>query len=557
MNAEPTSFQKSRTAFEKRPVVQHRNLALLFALLVPHGGSLAQNARVDAVKPVAAENRPWLSRSSLSDPLRTEPPALNRSLRVHLPPDLLESTELNPARGSAAGVDALMPIELRCASRASAERADNPQWALQTLRASSPGPIPELTLPVAIQLAICHNPQLRASWSQIAQQAAQVGQAKSAYWPQLNAGVGRQSSDVSYGNNFPGTSTQATTQNVILSWRLWDFGARDARTDAAQAQLNAALSGQNATLQKLLGEVLYLYADAQAAEARLFTQKQLLPLADRNLLAAQRRQAGGAGSSGDTLQAVTAQARIRLEQSRAEGELSKSHAQLGYQLGLPSGVAYTLPPLLPSLAKEKLSPSPTVTDRLMAKALDDWLGYARENHPAIASARAQFKAAEAGVSATESDGLPTVDLNLGHYRNGRPTQALSSVRSRENVVGVSVSIPLFDGYANAYKVRAARATVEQKRIELQATEQQTLQDLVQQHAEAHATLKNLRAAIDLHSAASAAAQSAQRQYENHTFDILQLNQSLITLQQAQHDMVRSQLEWNRARLKLWLAEMPI
>lgn len=459
--------------------------------------------------------------------------------------------------GAADDAGALIPLELSCATRASADSADNPQWALQTLRASSPGPVPELTLSVAIQLAICHNPQLRASWSQIAQQAAQVGQARSAYLPQLNAGVGRQSGDVSYDNNFPGTSTQAITQNIVLSWRLWDFGARDARTDAAQAQLNAALSGQNATLQKLLGEVLYLYADAQATEARLFTQKQLLPLADRNLLSAQRRQAGGAGSTSDTLQAVTAQARIRLEQSRAEGELSKSHAQLGYQLGLPSGVAYTLAPLLPNLAAEKLSPLPVATDRLLTKALDDWLGYARANHPAIASARAQLQAAEAGVSAVEADGLPTIDLSLGHYRNGRPTQSLSTVRSRENVVGVNVSIPLFDGYANAYKIRAARATVEQKRIELQATEQQTLQELVQQHSEAHATLKNLRAAIDLHSAANASAQSAQRQYENHTFDILQLNQSLTTLQQAQHELVRSQLEWNRARLKLWLAEMPI
>lgn len=555
MNADLISFQKGKAALEKVAVVQYRNMALLFALLMPYGVSLSQNARVEALKP-ATENRPLRSHNSLVDPLRAEPPALNRNLQVYLLPDFLEPAELSPGPEATEKAGALVPLELSCASRASAENADNPQWALGTLRASSPGLIPELTLPVAIQLAICHNPQLRASWSQIAQQAAQVGQAKSAYWPQLNAGVGRQSSDVSYGNGFPGTSTQATTQNIVLSWRLWDFGARDARTDAAQAQLNAALSGQNATLQKLLGEVLYLYADAQAAEARLFTQKQLLPLADRNLLSAQRRQAGGAGSTNDTLQAVTAQARIRLEQSRVEGELKKSQAQLAYQLGLPSGIAYTLPPLLPNLPTESLSPLPHATDRLLTRALDDWLEYARENHPAIASSRAQLKAAEAGISAVESDGLPTVDLNLGHYRNGRPTQSLSTVRSRENVVGVSVSIPLFDGYANTYKVHAARATVEQKRIELQATEQQTLQELVQQYAEAHATLKNLRAAVDLHRAASASAQSAQRQYENHAIDILQLNQSLTTLQQAQHDLVRSQLEWSRARLKLWLSEIP-
>lgn len=474
-----------------------------------------------------------------------------------LPPDLLGTTRSGDQVDQMGNVEGLQPLELGCASRANAVNPDNPKWAVQTLRAGSTVADPQLTLQAAMKLALCHNPQLRASWSQIAQHAAQLGQARSAYWPQLNASIGRQRSQIGYsGTNVPSTRTRATTQNVVLSWRLWDFGARDARTESTQAQVHAALSSQNAILQKVLGDVLYAYAESQAAEARLITQNQLLPLADRNLLSARRRQAAGAGSAGDTLQATSVRARIRLEQSRAEGEVQKTHAQLGYLLGLPPGTTYALHPLLPQTVPEAIGPSPAATERLLAKTLDDWLTHVRERHPAIAAARAQLAGAEASLEATKSEGLPAVDLNLGHYRNGRPTQALSDVRSRENVLGVSVSIPLLDGYANTYRVRAAQAIVEQKQVELQDTEQKTLQEFVQQHAEAHATLNNLFAASDLHRAASAAAKSAQRQYEHGAFDIQQLNQSLIALQQAQDDLIRSQLEWNRARLKLWLAEMP-
>src|SRR5690606_17621563 len=123
------------------------------------------------------------------------------------------------------------------------------------------------------------------------------------------------------------------------------------------------------------------------------------------------------------------QARIQLEQSRAEGELNKAYAKLNYQLGLPADVAYTLPPLIPQIVVTSGGRDAAFSDRLLATTLDEWLEYVREHHPAIASARAQLAAARAGLHARKSDGLSTVDLNLGHYRNGRPDQTLRTVRS--------------------------------------------------------------------------------------------------------------------------------
>lgn len=354
----------------------------------------------------------------------------------------------------------------------------------------------------------------------------------------------------------PTQTTVVTTQSAVLTWRLWDAGARSARTDAAQAQLAAALYTQDATIRKVLTSVLDQYAAAQAAQERLDTQRTLLPLAERNVQAAQRRQRGGAGSGNDTLQAIAARARIVLEQSRSEGELDKARTQLSYSLGLPAGTGFRLPAIGPEAPGSPPAPGDD-TLRWIELSLDGWLQQTRETHPAIQAAKAQWRAAQANLKAVQSDGLPTLDLVLAQYRNGRPDQSVTGSASREDVIGVNLRIPIFDGFNTTYKVRAAQAEAEQKAIEYQATEQQTLEELVQVHAEAKAVLKNLRAARSLYTAADETARSTQRRYAKGAADIVQLDQSLIDLQQAQLELARSQAEWSRADLSLRLAVTPL
>lgn len=521
----------------------------------PHAAQATSMAGGDAGRPST-----WRDRiNPFQDPLRTEPGPLRQPLAVPLPPDLLADPP-GGAAGQPSAAGGLLSTEWPCATRATAGSAGSPQQALLLLLNAQSGapypadPSPLLSLPTAIHLTLCHNPQVRASWSAVAQQAAQLGQARSAYLPQLSAGAARQRSRVGYsGVIVPTQTTWATRQHAIVSWRLWDFGARGARVDAAQSQLQAALRSQDTTARQVLGDVLQAYGEAQAARARMLTQRSLLPLAERGVLAAERRKSGGAGSANDQLQAATALARTNLELSRSQGELDKAHARLAYLTGLPPGTAYRTEAAEP--LPEPGSPAPgDDPHQLLARSLDEWLAQASQSHPAIQSARAQWQAAQASLKAVQSEGLPTLDFSLAHYRNGRPDMTLTDSRSRENVVGLTLNIPLFDGFAHSYKVRAAQALVEQKAAELQATEQQALQDIVQLHAEARAALNNLQAARSLFAVSSDAAASSQRQYEMGAADIVQLNQSLGNLQQAQLELARGRTDWNRARLRLWLHE---
>lgn len=514
------------------------------------------------------------------DPLDTRPSKLNSDLSLQLPPELVRG--LSKSGDVVDDIASRRTLTLPCADAAQASDLDNPKQALNALQSSqqsfASGQRPLLTLPEAIELALCHNPQVRASWSQIAQQAAAVGQARSAYLPQVTVGMSRLRDRIDYPNGpYPESTLFASTPNLSISWRLWDFGARSARREVARWQLQAALASQDADVIKALGDVLQAYFDAQTAQARWQAQLDIVPLAQRNLQAAQRKQEHGAGSSNDTLQALTTLAQANLELSRSKGDYQKAVASLTFTLGLPPGSAYRLedmdttedsqgmwepgqPPRTSSSDHPRPSPHPNSpeqqdrTHRLMQKTLADWMAQVEQRHPAIMAARAQWKAAQAAVRAAQADGLPTLDASYNYYRNGRPNQSLPGLQSNEWLLGLTLTIPIFDGFNTTYKVRNAQAVAEQKAVEYQSTEQQTLQDIVQSYADAQAAWNNLHAAEQLRRAAQAAVDSTQRQYGKGAADVIQVNQSLTTLQQALQERARAQAEWLHAKLKLWVID---
>ena len=490
------------------------------AASTPGTGTNTLAAQKPAPAAPAAYQRNWRDAfTPFVDPLNVMPGQLKRPLQLRLPPELLptpaDSSAANdtgfPANHSTAStkaaeamgaktMDTTAPAastssptalldSIACATPEQANSLNSPQQALALLQSSQPAAKSQtasntknkanapatllLTLPQAVQLALCHNPQMRTTWSQITQHAAALGQARSAWLPQISAGISRQRSQ----QRFTGTpqanssrSTYANSQNMGLRWRLWDFGARHARSEAARLQLQAALASQHATVHQALVEVLQRYTQAQIAQSRLQAQQALLPLAQRSLQAAQNRQKQGAGSASDTLQVLGSLARTNLELSRSQGDYHKALAQLIHTLGLPAQTP--IRPQEPTPLAAGNSRQQKQNQALVHQALDEWLQTAQENHPAIAAAKAQWQAAQANLKAVQADGLPTLDVSYHYYRNGRPDQTLSNIRSREKLAGITLSIPVFDGFGSTYKVRSAQALAEQKAVEYQNTQQQ-------------------------------------------------------------------------------------
>lgn len=396
-----------------------------------------------------------------------------------------------------------------------------------------------LTLETAVDMALCHNPQVKAAWAAIKVQAGALGEARAAYVPTLNATVSKLHNDTRYTDGtFPDTSNSGKTKYANLTWRLFDFGTRSANEQSANYLLAGALASRDAALQKVLTAVVGAYFDAMTVQATLKARAQEVELATGTWQTTRKREAKGVAAASDTLQAAAALAKAQLVLSRAQGDAQKTRSVLMYAMGLPTNTPLQLPH------------EHATAQEVRVQDLAQWLKDAQQKHPAIAAARAQLAASKAKVLAVEAEGLPTLDYVQNHYQNGYPNQGLSSTNSKVNTVGFTLNVPLFEGFSRTYKVRGAQAQSEQSEAQLQDTELQILMEVVKAHADAQSSFENLQASQQLLSAAEAAVRSSQKRYDKGAADILELLSTQSALADAQQERVRCLSDWRSARLRL-------
>ncbi|WP_039785501.1 TolC family protein [Herbaspirillum huttiense] len=402
----------------------------------------------------------------------------------------------------------------------------------------TPGKV--LTLVDAVDLALCHQPQVQASWAAIKLQSSQLGEARAAYLPTLGAGVGqyRESATSDQGSSKRSIGTLYAT----LTWRLLDFGGRSANQRAADVLLQAASASQDATLQKAMGNAVGLYYDAHSARAAQQSRERSLALARQILEAAIKREQRGVGALPETLQARTFVARAELELARAIGQHKRALVALAVGLGL-LGESEDVPALTLSSEVEE--------DPLgLEQNLPGWLQSARQYHPAILAARAQVEAAREKVKVARSEGLPTLDMSASRYINGRPNQGGGNRGDRDTVVGLNLHIPIFDGFANGYKVDGAQAQLEMREAELREVQAQVLGDIATTYAEATTALRSMASARGLLEAAQRSVESVRRKYDTGAADIVEMLNAQTALADAELERIRALGEWRSARLRL-------
>jgi outer membrane protein len=396
-----------------------------------------------------------------------------------------------------------------------------------------------LTLAEAVDLALCNNPQIKSTWASIKLQASEVGQTKSLYLPTFSLTFGNLQTTTVYPDlNGESTTSAGDTMTGTFSWKLFDFGGREASRGAANKLLVAAIANHDATLQKALSNLVQAYFDAQSAQAALKSKEDNQRIATATAAAARRREMQGLGSRGETLQATTALARASLEKGRAVGFNQRAIANLVYALGVPLATTIVL---ADDLRDDK---------EVEALRLEDWLSIATKTHPGIKAALAQWEAAKDKITATRAEGLPSLDFSANYYENGFPSQGRSSTKSQVTNIGLSLTIPVFEGFSRTYKIRSAEAVAQQRRAEMQDTENNILSEVVKAHADTVASVLNLQAAENLLAAAKESQETAQRRFDRDAADITEMLNTQLALSDAGQEHVRALSEWRSARLRL-------
>ncbi|MCW3482077.1 TolC family protein [Neisseriaceae bacterium JH1-16] len=396
-----------------------------------------------------------------------------------------------------------------------------------------------LTLSNAIDSALCLNARTNTAWATIKVQNAQVGIARAAYLPSVNGSVTTQANSTRYpGTPYPEQRVTGYSSSLGLNWRLFDFGERAAQNAAADKLLSAALSSYDDAVRKTLSEVIQAYFSALQTNATFVAKKQAVSLSEKTLAVARQRESKGVAGRSDTLQAEASVARARLAFQRAMADFNKAIASLVYAMGAPSNTPISLPESAPIVPRNEFPELPVL------------LANVRVSHPAILAAHAQRDASEDNVDVARAQGRPTIDLNISNFQNGYPNQSVQATRSNTVSAGITLTIPIFDGFSRKNKINQAKAEAEKSAAQAEDVEHQILGDLVKSYSDVTTSAASVEASQAFLKAASASLDSATNRYERGVSDILELLTAQNTLVDALEASAQSTSQWNSARLKL-------
>ncbi|MBY0575211.1 MAG: TolC family protein [Gallionellaceae bacterium] len=408
-----------------------------------------------------------------------------------------------------------------------------------------------LNLPDVVNLALCNNPQTREVWASSRVQAAQVGVSKAGYLPSLSLGASGE-------RNWTGALTNVNKHNVglNLSYLLYDFGTRAANLENTRQLLAAAFSTQDSTVQSVFLSAVQSFYQTGAAIAALDAARESERAAKESFAAAQARYQAGSATPADKLSAQTAYSQATLNRITAEGSMKNAKGSLASLLGLDANqnvaladTGSTASPRNASLVRSPQEGAANSTENETLRTFERDVGAlieeARQHRPDLQAAAAQLKAAEAGADAARAASKPSVSLTASANQSSS-----AGIASQGSSVGVSISVPLFSGYAPTYRIHAAEAQVETQKARLQGLRLKVALDVWTAYQNLITATQSLRTTADLLGSAEQSERVALGRYKAGMGNILDVLNAQSALASARQQRIQSTFNWNVSRATL-------
>ena len=386
-----------------------------------------------------------------------------------------------------------------------------------------------LSLVEVTEAALCHNPQTKEVYASAKVQAAQVGVARSLFFPSVTDTVSTSE------NKTRATNYSNVTNKVVASYLLYDFGSRDATLENANQLLKAASATQDATVQNVLLSAVNAFYQVHASQSILDASVETERLYQESFKSAEAKYLAGVATPADKLQAQTAFANATLAKLKNEGALKIAYGNLANVMGLHVNNHF-------QIADHKVDTIPEMVDQDIEALIEQ----ARKQRPDLIASEAQLKASLAKIDAAKADAKPTISLNLSNtYANDS-----NASFTNNSAIGLNVSIPLFGGYKPSYLIRSAEATAE-----LNASQRDQLK--LQVSLDVWTAYQNLKTANESITASNVLVLSAEEssrvalgRYKEGVGNIIDTLNAQNALANAKQQKIQSILNWNIARTTL-------
>ena len=405
-----------------------------------------------------------------------------------------------------------------------------------------------------IDIAERNNPETRVAWERARQAAAAVGLSESAYYPYLAA-----SAAAGYDRAFipfptlavsPKFLTDPTLSKIKITgggslvteakvyraelnakWLLLDFGERSAVVASAKEQLMMANVGFNATHQKIVFQVTDRFYQLGTARQKVLVARSSLEAAQTVEQAVQARIDNGLATKPELLQAQQQSAQSAFDVEATTGSESDARVALVESIGVLPTISLHIADLGQRSTSEQTNGS---VDELIARALSqrpDLVAklanvYAKQNE--IRRVRAEYYpkvVIDAHVSETE------LDVSIAgskYFGDNQPTWGGF----------LTVSVPIFDGFARRHKMEMAEAELRGAENELAGARDSAVREVWKAYTDFKTALRKQDSAIKLVSASQNAFDAVLESYKNglSTYpEIVSAQRNLASARSVSHD----------------------
>lgn len=424
-----------------------------------------------------------------------------------------------------------------------------------------------LSLTDVVDLALRNNPSTRASWANARAAADIYGESRSALYPDVNGDVvlSRTSSSAGgggtsgFGGTGTGTGTGATgdstqtgrgstalggsstrtqlTPALSLSYLLFDLGGRAGTIEAAKQRAIAADLQHNATISNVVLQVESALFSYLATRALRDAELTAITEAQADTAASEARLRVGVGTLEEVLQTRTALSQARFDLATLEGNLVSARGQLAAAMGFPANTRFDVPVVT---ATDSVAPIAASVDTLINRAI--------ALRPELAEARADAEALAQEIRVARSAGYPALTLSSS-ASYAQPLQG-ETTSSRNFSLQLGLQIPIFNGFAHQYDVRAARDEYESGLATLASTELQITTEVFTSYAALQTATQRVAAAVDLLASAQQSSDVALGRYREGVGTIVDVLLARSALANARAEEIQARWEWQTALAQL-------
>ncbi|KQZ43213.1 TolC family outer membrane protein [Duganella sp. Root1480D1] len=330
-------------------------------------------------------------------------------------------------------------------------------------------------------------------------------------------------------DNYSHTMQLQLTQ-PLFRWANWE-NYQQGKLSTAAAEAVFAQAQQDVILR-----VSQAYFDVLTAQDNLTATQAQKAATTEQLASAKRNFEVGTQTITDTHEAQAAYDLVVAQEFAAQNDLEVKRTALQQIIGQAPGA---LAPLRTGVTVA--SPQPAT--------LEPWVSAAEEQNYGVTGAKLNVEIAKREISKQRAGHMPTLDLVAQKTRNSVSGASLAN----NNAIGVTWSIPIFNGFAVTSKVRESIALEDKARNDLEASRRQAAQTARQAFLGVNSGLAQVKALEAAEVSSKSALESNKLGYQvgvRINIDVLNAQRQLYTTQKdlskARYDTIMNGLRLKSA-----------